>query len=95
MQIERACELHLSGEYACSLTLAGSSESLTHELLVSRDRETNDDWYVKFIRFLQERSSLASPSTSDVLKEKRWGRNSVKHHYYGESEKIEIDLEFD
>lgn len=95
MQIEKACELHLRGEYACSLTLAGTSESLTRELVEARGHESVDSWHEKFVRFLREKSGLASPSKKDILNEKNWARNSVKHHNIGELEEIEINLELE
>ncbi len=95
MQIEKACNLHLSGEYVCSLTLAGSSESLTHDLIKARGHASIDSWCIKFIRFWREQSGLQSPSNKDILSEKNWARNSVKHHGVKAPEEIEINLEFE
>lgn len=95
MQIEKACELHINGEFACSLTLAGSAESLTHELVEARGRESGNSWHIKFIRFCREKAGLNTPSKKDILNEKNWARNSVKHHRKGEPEEIQINLKFE
>lgn len=94
-QIEKACELHLQREFICSLTLAGSSESLTNELVQSRGKESGDSWHVKFIRFWREKSGFQSPPNKDILYRKNWARNSVKHHKANEPEEIEINVEFE
>ena len=95
MQIEKACGLHLECNYVCALTLAGSSEGLTHEFSEVHGRESGDYWYVKCIRFLREKAGSQSPSTTDILKNKNWARNSVKHHQAGAPEEIKINLEFE
>jgi len=95
IQIEKACQLHLSGDFVCALTLAGSSESLTYELVEARGHESCDSWHVRFIRFWREKAGSQSPSNKDILNEKNWARNSVKHHRAGEPEEIEINLKFE
>ena len=60
-QIEKACELHLKGGYSCSLTLAGSAESLTHELANARGSQSVDFWYIKFIRVWRQRFGSSTP----------------------------------
>ncbi|WGK61867.1 hypothetical protein QAO71_01000 [Halopseudomonas sp. SMJS2] len=94
-QINKACDLHLAGEYICSLTLAGSSDSLTHELNQGRGQDSGDSWHIKFIRFWREKSGLPSPSKREINYQKNWARNLVKHHNAGEAEEIEINLEFE
>lgn len=95
IQIEKACDLHLKGDFVCSLALAGTSESLTHELVTARGHNSGDSWHINFIRFWREKAGLQSPSTKDILNEKNWARNIVKHHKKGDSEEIEINLELE
>ena len=95
IQIEKACELHIEGDFVCSLTLAGSSESLTHELVTALGHASGDSWHIKFIRFRREKAGLQSPSTKDILNLKNWARNMFKHHRIGDSEEIEVNLKLE
>ena len=95
IQIEKACELHIQRDFVCSLSLAGSSESLTHELAIARGHDSGDSWHIKFIRFWREKAGLQSPSTKDILNEKNWARNMMKHQGNEDSEEIVINLELE
>jgi len=95
LQINKACELHLASDFGCSLTLGGSAESLSCELVESRGHESVNSWHEKFIRYVRERAGMQSPSKKDIHNQKNWARNSIKHHKLHESEVIEINLEFE
>ena len=100
-QINRACELHLAGDFVGSLTLGGSAESLGSGLVLSRkakDKSQNtwsEIWLEKFIRFWNEKKGMQSPSKDVIYRELRWARNLIKHHDKDCSEIIEINLELE
>jgi len=94
-QIHSACDMHLSGNFVGSLTLGGSADSLSSELVESRGHESMNAWHVKFIRFWNEKAGFSSPSRKIIHKERNWARNSIKHHNKNDDEVMDIDLEFE
>ena len=95
-QINKACSLHLRKEYICSLTLAGSAESLSEGLLKSRGIEdsASNAVFVKFKRFINQWRKEDTPKTNIILRERNWARNVIKHHDNDDEEVIDIDLRF-
>jgi len=91
-QLNKACSLHNSREYYASITLAGSADSLSEELLASRDKKSYNSFFESVIRKLAEIRGDNSPSRRDILRGKNWVRNSFKHHSKGDPETIKIDL---
>lgn len=91
-QLNKACSLHDKREYFASITLAGSADSLSEELLEARGLKSYDSFYEVVIRKLSELCGKSSPSKTNVLREKRKVRNLFKHHRKSELETISIDL---
>ncbi|EIJ6618284.1 hypothetical protein LJK89_004752, partial [Vibrio parahaemolyticus] len=73
-QLNKACSLHNSREYYASITLAGSADSLSEELLASRDKKSYNSFFESVIRKLAEIRGDNSPSRRDILRGKNWVR---------------------
>ncbi|WP_206744150.1 hypothetical protein, partial [Vibrio genomosp. F6] len=91
-QLNKACSLHNSREYFASITLAGCAESLSEELLTSKDEESYNSFFESVIRKLAEIRGKNSPSKRDILRGKNRVRNSFKHHSKGDSDTITLDM---
>lgn len=91
-QLNKACSLHDKREYFSSITLAGSADSLSEELLEAKGLKSYDSFFEIVFRKLSELRGNGSPSKTDMLREKRKVRNLFKHHRKGELETINIDL---
>ena len=94
-QIDRSCDLHITGDFISSLSLGGVAECLSDELLKQTDNKSYSDYVVRFIRFIHEQRTKISRSGVDILREKNWARNMVKHHRKGDSESVRINFEFE
>ncbi|MCK8080886.1 hypothetical protein [Vibrio sp. 1CM24A] len=94
IQINKACSLYLKKEYICSLTLAGSAESLSEGLVEAINSKPYSTFFVMFKRFKAEWRKEDTPKTNIILRERNWSRNIIKHHDKGEETMIDIDLQF-
>lgn len=95
IQIEGACEHHLSGDFILSLTLSGSADSLTCELNEAKGSKFWQKLSIRCTRRVKELYGHGTLSTQNILKERNRARNLIKHHNAGDPEEIEIDLEFE
>ncbi|WP_394240467.1 hypothetical protein [Vibrio astriarenae] len=93
-QINKACSLYLKKEYICSLTLAGSAESLSEGLVEANDSDSYSTFFVKFKRLMAEWRREDSHKMNIILRERNWSRNIIKHHDKGDDTIIDIDLQF-
>lgn len=91
-QINKACSLYLKKEYICSLTLAGSAESLSEGLVKANDIEPYSTFFVKFRSLIAKWRREDSPKKNIILRERNWSRNIIKHHDKGDD--TIIDLQF-
>lgn len=92
-QLKAAARHYNSGDYICSITLAGAAEEILGRIAKKRTKTNQLEVEVVYLRSIYEYFSGRKPSDKELIQKINKVKNELKHNDSGENAWVDADFE--